>query len=76
MSNPDLSRRAFLSSSGAFVVGLASTDVWAQAAKPSPLSPNNPKLLADSLDAYLSIDKDGKVDVLYGAIDGLSLIHI
>ena len=70
MKHPDLSRRAFLSASGAFVVGLASSDVWAQAAKPSPLSPNNPKLLADSLDSYLSIDKNGKVDVFYGAIDG------
>lgn len=70
MSNLDLSRRGFLSSSGAFTIGLASSDVWAQAARPSPLSPNNPRLLADSLDAYLSIDQDGKVDVFYGAIDG------
>jgi hypothetical protein len=54
MGNLDLSRRTFLSSTGAFMIGLASPDVWAQAAKPSPLSPNNPKLLADQLDAYLS----------------------
>ena len=70
MGTLDLSRRTFLSSTGAFVVGLASSNVWAQAAKPSPLSPNNPKLSADQLDAYLSIDKNGKVDVFYGAIDG------
>ncbi|MEN9708626.1 MAG: hypothetical protein RIQ68_1034 [Pseudomonadota bacterium] len=70
MKTFDLSRRTFLSSSGAFIIGLASPDVWAQAAKPSPLSPNNPKLSAEKLDAYLSIDKSGKVDVFYGAIDG------
>lgn len=70
MGNLDLSRRAFLSSSGVFMVGLASPEVWAQAAKPSPQSPHNPELLADRLDAYLSIDKNGKVDVFYGAIDG------
>ena len=70
MTNLQLSRRAFLTASGALMVGLASPEVLAQAAKPSPLSPNNPKLLADRLDAYLAIDKNGKVDVFYGAIDG------
>jgi nicotinate dehydrogenase subunit B len=70
MRNPQLDRRAFLSSTGAFVIGVASSGAWAQKAKPSPNSPNNPDLLADSLDAYLAIDKDGKVDVFYGAIDG------
>ncbi len=70
MHNPQLDRRAFLSSTGALVIGLATPSAWAQKAKPSPNSPNNPDLLADSLDAYLAIDKDGKVDVFYGAIDG------
>ena len=70
MTHLKLSRRAFLTASGALMVGLASPEVLAQAAKPSPLSPNNPKLLADRLDAYLAIDKNGKVDVFYGAIDG------
>ena len=70
MSDHQPSRRAFLSASGALMIGLASPDAWAQAARPSPKSPNNPDLLADSLDAYLAIDKNGKVDVFYGAIDG------
>ena len=70
MSDHHLSRRAFLSASGALMIGLASPDAWAQAARPSPKSPNNPDLLADSLDAYLAIDRNGKVDVFYGAIDG------
>ena len=70
MNDHQLSRRAFLSTSGAFMIGLASPEAWAQAARPSPKSPNNPDLLADSLDAYLAIDKNGKVDVFYGAIDG------
>ena len=70
MSDHQLSRRAFLSASGALMIGLANPDAWAQAARPSPKSPNNPDLLADSLDAYLAIDKNGKVDVFYGAIDG------
>lgn len=70
MQTPALDRRAFLSSTGAFVVGFATPAAWAQNARPSPQSPNNPDLLADSLDAYLAIDKDGRVDVFYGAIDG------
>lgn len=70
MSHPQLSRRAFISASGALLVGLATTDAWAQAPQPSPKSPNNPDLMADSLDAYLAIDKNGMVDVYYGAIDG------
>ncbi len=70
MNHLQLDRRAFLSATGAFVIGIAAPDTWAQTAKPSPKAPNNPALLADSLDAYLAIDKDGKVDVFYGAIDG------
>ncbi len=70
MRELELSRRAFLSTSGVFMIGHATPDAWAQAAKTSPKSPNNPDLLADSLDAYLAIDKTGKVDVFYGAIDG------
>ena len=58
MSDHQLSRRAFLSTSGAFMIGWASPEAWAQAARPSPKSPNNPDLLADSLDAYLAIDKN------------------
>ena len=66
---PQLHRRAFLTAAGALAVGLATSEVWAQA-KPTSASPNNPALHADRLDAYLAIDKDGMVDVFYGAIDG------
>ena len=67
---PQLHRRAFLTGAGALAIGLATPEVWAQTAAPSPASPNNPALLANKLDSYLSIDRDGMVDVFYGAIDG------
>ncbi len=65
-----LHRRAFLSTAGALVVGLAAPEVWARAAPSSAASPNNPAMLADKLDAYLAVHVDGTVDVFYGAIDG------
>ena len=69
---PALSRRAFISGTGALVVGLATPELWAQAqtAAPNPASPNNPAVLATSLDSYLAIGKDGSVEVFFGAIDG------
>jgi nicotinate dehydrogenase subunit B len=71
-TTPALHRRAFLTGSGALVIGLATPDIWAQAqnAAPSPASPNNPLLLATKLDSYLAINPDGSVEVFFGAIDG------
>ncbi len=66
----NLNRRAFLAGSGALVVGLAAAGAHAQTAQASPASANNRALLATKLDSYLSIGKDGFVDVYFGAIDG------
>jgi nicotinate dehydrogenase subunit B len=64
-----LSRRAFISSSGALVVALAAAD-WPGTAlahdEPSPLA----SLPPNQLDSYIAIDKDGAVTVYYGKIDG------
>ena len=65
-----LDRRAFLSGSGALVIGLAAPVAWAQNAPPSPASVNNRAMLATKLDSYLTVGKDGMVDVYFGAIDG------
>jgi nicotinate dehydrogenase subunit B len=72
-----LSRRTFLSTTGALVVGLVADGALGNAAaqapaaaKASPASPNNPALSATRLDSYLAIKPDGKVEVYYGAIDG------
>lgn len=68
--SPRLQRRAFLTGTGALVVGFATPDAWAAIVPGSPGSPNNPALLANRLDAYLVIGRDGIVDVFFGAIDG------
>lgn len=65
-----LDRRAFLSGTGALVVGLTAPGAWAQNAPPSPASVNNRALLATKLDSYLTVGKDGMVEVYFGAIDG------
>jgi nicotinate dehydrogenase subunit B len=63
------SRRAFISSTGALVVALASAD-WPDAAtahdEPDPL----PSLPPDQLDSYIAIETDGTVTAYYGKIDG------
>ena len=65
-----IDRRAFLSGAGALVVGLSAPAAWAQTSPPSPASANNRAMLATKLGSYLSIGKDGMVDVYFGAIDG------
>ena len=64
-----LSRRAFISSTGALVVALASAD-WADVAvaheEPAPLR----WLPPDQLDSYIAVEKDGTVIAYYGKIDG------
>src|SRR5712691_7062219 len=64
---PALSRRAFLSSTGALVVMLATND-WADAA--TTASATKPPLKPDLLDSYIAIERDGTVTVLFGKIDG------
>jgi nicotinate dehydrogenase subunit B len=61
----ELSRRAFISSTGAFVVGLATAD-WAAAATGEA----GRSLKPDRLDSYIAIEKDGTITAYYGKIDG------
>ncbi len=64
-----LSRRAFISSTGALVVALAAAD-WPDVAlahdEPGPLA----SLPPNQLDSYIAIDKDGAISAYYGKIDG------
>jgi CO/xanthine dehydrogenase Mo-binding subunit len=60
-----LSRRAFLSSSGALIVTLAAAD-WSGAAAPAPAAALKP----DRLDSYIAIERDGSVTAFFGKIDG------
>jgi CO/xanthine dehydrogenase Mo-binding subunit len=58
-----LSRRAFLSTTGALVVALVAPAEFADAATPPPVP-------QDKLSSYISIDPDGSVVAYYGKIDG------
>jgi nicotinate dehydrogenase subunit B len=64
-----LSRRAFISSTGALVVALAAADSRSDA-----LAHDEPAAAAalppERLDSYIAIDKDGLVTAYYGKIDG------
>ena len=62
-----LSRRAFISSTGALVVTLATAD-WAVAATSEAVA--KPSLKPDQLDSYIAIEKDGRITAYYGKIDG------
>ena len=61
-----LSRRAFLSATGALVVALVAPAEFAQAAATVPAGRPAP----DKLSSYISIDPDGTVIAYYGKIDG------
>jgi CO/xanthine dehydrogenase Mo-binding subunit len=61
------SRRAFISSTGAFVVALAATD-WANATTTEVAAARS--LKPDQLDSYIAIDKNGAITAYYGKIDG------
>lgn len=63
--NNEISRRAFLSASGALVVTLASD--WAEAANGVA---ERPPLKGDQVSSYITIDRDGTVVAYYGKIDG------
>jgi nicotinate dehydrogenase subunit B len=62
-----LSRRAFISSTGALVVTLASAD-WANAASSEAAATRS--LKPEQLDSYIAIEKDGTITAYYGKIDG------
>ena len=61
-----LSRRAFLSSTGALVVMLTTPDF----AAPANGVAVRPPLRGDQLDSYITIEADGTVVAYYGKIDG------
>ena len=63
-----LNRRAFLSASGALIVGLSNLPREAEAAPAAPST--KPPLRGDQLDSYIAIEPDGNVVVFYGRIDG------
>src|SRR5262245_13424530 len=64
----NLSRRAFLSTSGALVVALAAPSDWAEAATNGAAT--RPPLKGDQLSSYITIEADGTVVAYYGKIDG------
>src|SRR5215467_13911924 len=68
MTDVQLSRRAFLSTSGALVVTLAAPTDWADAATGGVTT--RPALKGDQLSSYITIDPDGTVVAYYGKIDG------
>src|SRR5258707_11862265 len=68
ISTDALSRRAFLTSTGALVVTLAAPSQWAAAAGNG--APARPPVTGDQLDSYITIDADGTVVAYYGKIDG------
>jgi len=63
-----LSRRAFLSATGALVVALAAPAEFADAAETRPFGRS--VVRPDKLSSYISIDPDGTVVAYYGKIDG------
>ena len=67
MTDMTLNRRAFLTSTGALVVTLASAD-FAEAAHPTVAA--RPPLKGDQLSSYITIEADGSVVAYYGKIDG------
>ena len=61
-----LNRRAFLATSGALVVTLATPAEWAHANGAA----TRPPLKGDQLSSYITIDANGTVVAYYGKIDG------
>ena len=63
-----LSRRAFLSATGALVVALVAPAEFADAAGSGAAT--RPAVTPDKLSSYIAIDPDGTVVAFYGKIDG------
>src|SRR5882724_10244006 len=72
VETPSLSRRAFLSSTGALVVTLATVD-WSHAA--AAATATRPLLKPDQLDSYIAIERDGTVTAFFGKIDGCQALE-
>jgi len=68
MTDSHLSRRAFLSTTGALVVSLAAAGEWSEAA--ANTLPTRPPLTGDQISSYITIEPDGSVIAYYGKIDG------
>ncbi|MBX9776735.1 MAG: molybdopterin-dependent oxidoreductase [Xanthobacteraceae bacterium] len=67
MTDITVNRRAFLTSTGALVVTLASAE-FAEASHPTVTA--RPPLKGDQLSSYITIEPDGTVVAYYGKIDG------
>ena len=67
MTDMPLDRRAFLTSTGALVVTLASAN-FAEASHPTVTV--RPPLKGDQLSSYITVETDGMVVAYYGKIDG------
>jgi CO/xanthine dehydrogenase Mo-binding subunit len=63
-----VSRRAFLTTTGALLVTLAAPAGWTDAAANGAAT--RPPVEGDRLDSYITIDADGTVVAYYGKIDG------
>ena len=63
-----ISRRAFLTASGALLVTVAAPLEWAEGQTTG--ATRRPPLKGDQLDSYITIDPDGTVVAYYGRIDG------
>ncbi len=64
----ELTRRAFISATGALIVTLAAHAERTEAATDGAAAA--PSLKPDQLDAYIAIEKDGTITAYYGKIDG------
>jgi CO/xanthine dehydrogenase Mo-binding subunit len=63
-----VSRRAFLTTTGALLVTLAAPSGWSDAGANG--AAQRPPVKGDQLDSYITIDPDGTVVAYYGKIDG------
>src|SRR5262245_54989115 len=68
MMDSQISRRAFLSTTGALVVSLAAPSEWSVASANTQTT--RPPLRGDQLSSYITIEPDGSVVAYYGKIDG------
>src|SRR5262247_949736 len=68
MMDSQISRRAFLSTTGALVVSLATPGEWSEASASTQAT--RPPLKGDQLSSYITIEADGTVVAYYGKIDG------
>src|SRR5947208_2029387 len=68
MMDTQISRRAFLSTTGALVVSLAAPGEWSEASANTLAA--RPPLTGDQISSYITIDPDGSVVAYYGKIDG------